>query len=99
MAHFQSLLLKNGGSDRNMCSLNSPIQLLKHIPEFVETIHSLESKSAIFSVFSSILLNCGTDFPVSASLLRQLLANAVAKPLDSGAQHDTVELLSYLLDI
>ena len=99
MSHFPSLLLTNGGSDRNMCSLNSIIQLLRHVPEFIQVIHRLQNESAIFSVLSSLFRNCGSSVPVSASLLRQLLASEVQKPLDSGAQYDTVELLNHLLDV
>merc|ERR1712074_363766 len=95
-----SLLLKNGGqSDRNMCSLNSNIQLLRHIPEFTSVIHSMQNESALFSVISSIFSQCGSDIPISASLFRQLVATQVGIPLDSGAQYDTVEILNYLLDV
>ena len=52
---FPSMLLKNGGSDRNMCSLNSNIQLLRHIPQFIEVIHELEDQSALFLDASSHL--------------------------------------------
>ena len=99
VSHLPSLLLTNGGSDRNMCSLNSNIQLLRHVPEFIQVIHGLENQSAIMNVLSNIFHKCGTCVPLSASLLRQLLANAVQKPLDSGAQYDCVELLDHLLDI
>ena len=99
VSHFPCLLLTNGGNDRNMCSLNSNIQLLRHVPEFIQVIHGLENQSAIMNVLSNIFHKCGTYVPLSASLLRQLLANAVQKPLDSGAQYDCVELLDHLLDI
>ena len=99
MSNLPFLLLKNGGSDRNVCSLNSNIQMFRHIPEFVELIHGLERESAIFGVLSSIFHNCGSNLSISASLLRQLLAKAVQRPLDSGAQYDAVELLSYLLNV
>ena len=44
-------------------------------------------------------MQLGTSLPVSASLLRQLLAIEVKKPLDSGEQYDTVELLNYMLNV
>ena len=98
---LQSLLLKNSRErdDRNMCSLNSNIQLLRHIPEFTSLIASMQNESALLSVLSSIFSQCGRNIPVSASLFRQLLATQVGRPLDSGEQYDTVEILNYLLDI
>ena len=93
------LLLKNGESDRNMCSLNSNIQLLRYIPEFTSVVHSLQNDSALLSVLSNIFSQCGSNTPISASLFRQLLASQVQRPLDSGAQYDTVEILNYLLDV
>ena len=94
-----SLLLMNGGSDRNMCSLNSNIQLLRHIPEFVARIQASNSQSPLFNVLTAMFQQCGSNIPVSASVLRQIMASQVGIPLDSGAQQDTVELLGYLLQI
>ena len=96
---FRILLLKNGGHDKNMCSLNSIIQLLRHVPEFVSEIDNMQNQSALLSVLSNLFSHCGTQSSISASLLRQLMATHVGRPIDSGVQNDTVELLNYLLDI
>ena len=45
-----------------------------------------------------ILSQCGTSNLVSASILRHHLAAVTKKPLNSGAQYDTMELFNYLLD-
>ena len=93
------LLLKNGGDDRNLCSLNSLIQFLHSIPEFHKDLSELGDASPIIKEIQYILSNAGSNIPISALELRRLLALESQSPLlNSGAQHDTVELLGYLLD-
>ena len=43
------LLLKNGGQDKNMCSLNSILQLLQNIPEFLMELQGWSNTSAIIN--------------------------------------------------
>lgn len=92
------LLLKNGGVDRNMCSLNSNLQILRHIPEFIAELRQLQNTSELIISLSSVLSHCGSYQSTSALLLRENLARATGRDFNSGAQNDTVELLSYLLD-
>ena len=93
-----ALLLKNGGRERNMCSLNSIIQLLRHMPEFKVKISNLKKASPIHFILHSIISNCGTGILDSALALRGYLAQAANQPLNSGAQYDTIELFTYLLN-
>ena len=95
---FPSLLLKNGGSDKNMCSLNSNLQLLRHIPEFCNELNNWKMVNPLLQSLELILSQCGTTNLVSASTLRHHLAAVTNKPLNSGAQYDTMELFNYLLD-
>ena len=95
---FPPLLLKNGGIDRNMCSLNSNVQLLRHIPEFCSDLSNWTAASPLLKTLENIFSRCGTSELVSALPLRRQLAEVTGKPLNTGAQHDTIELLSYLLD-
>merc|ERR1712148_129910 len=95
---FPPLLLKNGGGDRNMCSLNSNLQLLRHVPEFVSELISWRSVSPLLDSLHMILSKCGTLSVVSASTLRYHLEAVTNKPLNSGEQHDTMEFLNFLLD-
>ena len=92
------LLLKNGERERNMCSLNSVIQLLRHVPSFVQDLPNWQDGSELMSALSSIISNCGSLLPCSALTLRENLARSANRDFNSGAQHDTVELLGYLLD-
>ena len=95
---FPPLLLKNGGIEKNMCSLNSNIQLLRHIPEFCSDLPNWTAASPLLKSLEKILSKCGTSELVSALPLRRLLAEVTGKPLNTGAQNDTIELLGYLLD-
>ena len=96
---FPSLLLKNGGKDRNMCSLNSVLQLLRHTPEFVSELHHWKDSTQLLQILNNILTSCGSDMQRSASTLRQELAEATARPdLNSGQQLDTIEVFGYLLN-
>ena len=92
------LLLKNGGNETNMCSLNSNLQLLRHIPELMVDLTNRQNDSALMNTLHSILNTCGNFQSSSALLLREILANVTGKNLNSGEQHDTIELLGYLLD-
>ena len=95
---FPPLLLTNGGHDKNMCSLNSNLQLLRRVPEFVALVKHSQNDNPLINSLSSIFSKCGTSQIISASLLRQHLARVTGEPLASGIQHDTVEMLNYLLD-
>ena len=95
---FPPLLLTNGGHDKNMCSLNSNLQLLRRVPEFVALVKHSQNDNPLLNSLSSIFSKCGTSQIISASLLRQHLARVTGEPLASGIQHDTVEMLNYLLD-
>ena len=96
---FPSLLLRNGGEDRNVCSLNSVLQLLRHIPEFLAELHLQRNSSPLLQTLNNILTCCGSDLPKSAWKLRKELAEATARPeLNSGHQLDTIELFGYLLN-
>ena len=68
------LLLKNGGDDRNLCSLNSIIQFLHSIPEFHKDLSELGDATPIIKEVQFILSNAGSDIPISALELRRLLA-------------------------
>ena len=95
---FSSLLLRNGGCDKNMCSLNSNIQLLRHIPEFQHEIKSWETVTPLLNALNQIFSRVGTGKIISASILRECLAQETGRPVNNGNQWDTVELLGYLLD-
>ena len=93
------LLLKNGGADRNMCSLNSNIQLLRHVPEFCDEVQSSANDSALLDVLNYLLSRVGTKQVSSASMLREVLGQVSNQNrFNSGVQQDTVELLNFLLD-
>ena len=64
------LLLKNGGNERNMCSLNSNLQLLRHIPELMVELNNRQNESALLSTLHSILKTCG-NLQTSSALLWQ----------------------------
>ena len=95
---FPSLLLTNGAEDRNMCSLNSTLQLMRHIPEFLEKLKEWDNVTPLLTSLNYILSKCGTNRVISASPLREHLAKSTGRPLNDGNQYDTVELLGYLLD-
>ena len=95
---FPPLLLTNGGHDKNMCSLNSNLQLLRHVPELVTEIKRSENDNPLIHELSNIFSRCGNSQIISASLLRRYLAQVTGEPLANGQQNDTVELLNYLLD-
>ena len=93
------LPLRNGHEDKNMCSLNSIIQLLRHIPEFQSQINNWQSTSEVIDSLLFIHAKQGSKSPVSAVPLRQHLANVTGRNLNSGEQQDTVELLGYLITV
>ena len=78
------LLLKNGGQDRNMCSLNSVLQLLQNIPEFCTELQGWNNTSAIINELIKIFCQRNEAAPTSALELRRLLAIATNQPLNSG---------------
>ena len=92
------LLLKNGGVDKNLCSLNSVIQILNYIPEFQSQLQELGDATDLIKELRKILSHAGSSDAISALELRRLMAQATGTPLNSGAQHDTIELFGYLLD-
>ena len=92
------LLLKNGGPDKNMCSLNSVLQSLQNIPEFCTELLGWKNTSAIIDELIKIICQRNQTAPISALELRRLLALATNQPLNSGVQNDTIELFSYILD-
>ena len=92
------LLLKNGGEDKNLCSLNSIIQLLHSIPIIHNQLLELGDASALIQELRKVISNAGSPVPISALELRRFLALASNSPLNTGAQHDTVELFTHLLD-
>ena len=92
------LPLRNGPEDKNMCSLNSIIQLLRHIPEFQHQLQDWRSTSTVIDSLLFIIAKQGSKSPVSAVPLRQHLAHVTGRNLNSGEQQDTVELLGYLLN-
>ena len=81
-----------------MCSLNSIVQLLRHIPEFVNQLNHWNDISDVTNSLIYILSQEGSQFPVSALQLRQDLANTHGRNLNSGEQQDTVELIGFLLE-
>ena len=92
------LLLRNDKVHRNLCSLNSILQLLRHIPEFLSQLSEWKNASPILTELSLVLSKTGRNEVTSALQVRHLLAQATGQPLNSGAQHDTVELFSFLLE-
>ena len=92
------LLLCNGGVNKNMCSLNSVLQLLGNIQEFCAQVQEWRQTSLLIDELIDILCKRDKTVPKSALELRRLLALATNIPLNSGIQHDTVELFSFLLD-
>ena len=92
------LLLKNGGQDKNMCSLNSVLQLLQNIPEFCTELLGWHNTSPVINELIKILCQRNKFAPISALELRRLLALATNQPLNSGVQNDTIALFSYILD-
>ena len=81
-----------------MCSLNSIVQLLRHIPEFVNQLNNWNHISDITNSLIYIFSQQGSESPVSAIRLRQHLANTTGNDLNSGEQQDTIELLGFLLE-
>ena len=92
------LLLRNDKVHRNLCSLNSILQLLRHIPEFLSQLSEWKNASPILNELSQVLSKTGRNEVTSALQVRHLLAQATGQPLNSGAQYDTVELFSFLLE-
>ena len=92
------LLLKNGGENKNLCSLNSVIQLLRSIPDFCSRLLNWRGSSPLIDELINIIMEVGNNCGVSALELRRLLARATNTPLNTGAQHDTIELFGYLLE-
>ena len=92
------LLLRNGRVHRNLCSLNSILQFLRHIPEFLAELANWENASPLLNELRQVLSTTGKNQVASALELRKSLAQATGLPLNSGAQYDTVELFSYLLE-
>ena len=58
----------------------------------------LKNTSPILFILHNIISNCGTGINDSALALRGHLAQAANQPLNSGAQYDTMELFTYLLN-
>ena len=83
------LLLKNGGQEANMCCLNSVLQLLRHVPEFLSELETLRETSALMNTLHSILSQCGSLQPSSALLLRDILA-VTNTDISSRGQNDSV---------
>ena len=92
------LLLKNGGENKNLCSLNSVIQLLRSIPDFCSKLINWRGSSPLIDELINIISKVGSNSCVSALELRRLLALATNNPLNSGEQQDTIELFGYLLE-
>ena len=95
---FPPLRLKNGGQEQNMCSLNSNLQLLRHVPEFKNHLENFFGISEFVNTLHNILLKCGSYELHSALPLRRILSIITQRDLNSGAQHDTVELMGYILN-
>ena len=95
---FPPLLLRNDKVHRNLCSLNSILQFLRHIPEFHTELTEWENTSPLLKELRQVLSKAGKKVLVSALELRKCLAQATDLPLNSGAQYDTVELFSHLLE-
>ena len=70
------LLLKNGGQDKNMCSLNSVLQLLQNIQEFCTELKGWNNTSPIINELIRICCQRNRTAPISALELRRLLALA-----------------------
>ena len=92
------ILLCNGGVNKNMCSLNSVLQLLGNIQEFCAQVQEWKNTSLLINELIDILCKRDKAAPRSALELRRLLALAANTPLNSGIQQDTVELFGFLLD-
>ena len=91
------LLLKNGGQEANMCCLNSVLQLLRHVPEFLSELETLRETSALMNTLHSILSQCGSLQPSSALLLRDILA-VTNTDISSRGQNDSAQLLGFILN-
>ena len=70
---FPPLLLRNGGVHKNLCSLNSILQLLRHIPEFLTELTEWKNSSPLLNELSRILSKTGQNELVSAKEVRNLL--------------------------
>merc|ERR1711888_579454 len=77
---------------------DSVLQLLRHVPEFLEELEIFRETSALMSTLHSIFSNCGSLQSISALFLRDILAQVTNTKINSGGQKDTVELLSFLLN-
>ena len=94
-----ALLLKNGGQERNMCFLNSIVQILRHVPEFVAELQTQASASPVLNCLYALYSNCGTDEEISALPLRRQIATATGTDINSGQQQDAIEVLGYILNL
>ena len=103
MSHLR--LRNNTGisSERNLCFVNSIVQVLDNIPEFKEYFTSrrykLNFKGELpISDELSRLLSFKANISTSAATLRRLVSRASKKPnLADGSQQDACEFLDILL--
>ena len=64
MNKFPPLLLRNGEADQNMCSLNSNLQLLRRVPNFISELSAWKDSSDLINALNYIFSHSGTTQPV-----------------------------------
>ena len=106
MAPFK--LKNNTGvrSERNLCFVNSALQLLNSIPEFRDLFKSktyrlncIKNEKLPFSDELSRLFNFSGNSSTSAAALRSLIATSSKKPyLCDGSQRDIAEFIEIMLE-
>ena len=82
-----------------MCFLNSIVQILRQVPEYLNELETLRITSQALNSLHMLYQNCGSNNPVSAMPFRQQLANATRKNINSGGQHDVMEILGFILNL
>ena len=93
MDQFSALLLQNDirGPDKNLCFVNSTLQILRVVPEFRQRLFGNHFQVLL----KNILEKEGTGYSVSASPVRRLLGKSILQ-YASNAQQDAAEFLQHL---
>ena len=84
--------------ERNLCYINGLLQVLRNVPEFLDTLHQLNDPRLVESMMMDIFQYIGTDEIASAANLRFAEAKLSGhEHLLDGNQEDTMEFLTFML--
>ena len=82
-----------------MCFLNGIIQILRHVPEYLNELQALRGRSPVHNSLLMLYQKCGSNSPVSALSFREKLATATGTNINSGEQQDIFEALGFVLNL